>query len=550
MICCLLLALFMMPAAGMAVTSNNLPLDSPVYDYLDKLASFGLIAGDFKGIRPITGAEAARLFQEAEESLKKEKERPTSRAIPGHVEDYRRYPAADEPMSDELLKELRHALGREVSLRGTPGSAPLLDFRPLAEVRARYVYLNGAPRSYERAVLDQGGDGVFGIGAGLRPDSPPPGALVNQHGSEGTPLTENNEGVVYGRKNSIDVRFSSELFFSRYVSALVEPMLLYSQQGDTLRGRLNKGYVKVGGGGLELEAGRDASWLGPGDRGALTLTNNAANFDLIKLSSPEPIDIRYVGALKYAFIFSRFDDTVTNGVARRPWFLAAKLSVKPVDTLEIGLNLGRQVGGAGVDNSIGAVLRGFVGGTDNDNSNSLAGLEFRWRMPFLRNTEIYGEFSGEDSASVWPIVESYLAGVYIPRLTEDGRNDFRFEYFLGNNILYTNGTFPAGYIYRGMPIGHSQGGAAQDFFCRFRHWFSARHTAALEYFHTERGNTGRLPGQAVERKNGVRAVWNLPLVGRVDASLRYGWEKVDNYGLAGGIDQTNQLARVDLTYRY
>src|SRR5262249_10696948 len=185
---------------------------------------------------------------------------------------------------------------------------------------------------------------------------------------------------------------------------------------------------------------------GLGDRGAITLSNNAANFDLIKLSSPEPLDAWFLGALKYALILSRFDKTVTNGAERRPIFMGLKVSLKPVSNLEAGLNLGRQVGGPGVDNSLGATLKGLIGGLENDNSNSLAGLELRWRIPFLRNTEVYGEFSGEDAKVIWPFVYSYLAGVYIPRLTADGRNDFRFEYFFGHNILYTNNTFPEGYI--------------------------------------------------------------------------------------------------------
>jgi len=230
--------------------------------------------------------------------------------------------------------------------------------------------------------------------------------------------------------------------------------------------------------------------------------------------------------------------------------VALKVSLKPVSNLEVGLNLGRQVGGPGVDNSLGSTLAGLIGGQNNDNSNSLAGLELRWRLPFLRNTEVFGEFSGEDNKAIWPIVYSYMAGIYIPRLTADGRNDFRFEYFFGHNILYTNTTFPEGYIYHGLPIGDSQGGATQDFFFRFRHWFSIRHTATLEYFHTDRGETGRLAGQAIERKNSARAVWNFPLYGRIDASLMYGWERVNNVNLVGGVNRTNQLVKIDLTYRY
>ncbi len=520
------------PGTTWALASNNIPLDSPAYSYLEKLASFGLITSDVKGIKPFSRAEAARLTLEAEKRL-----------ADGA--------AADGALAPALVGELRRFLAREVRLLNEP-DVPLFAVDPLSSLRARYVYLDGTPRSYERLVHDPGGDGVFGIGAGLRPDTPT--ATAMQHGTEGTPLSENNEGIVYRRGSNFEVRFTSEAFLSKYVSLLLEPTLLYQEGDGTLQGWLNKGYVKAGGQGLELEVGRDANWLGFGYRGTITLTDNAPNFDLIKLSSPEPIAIKYLGLLKYAFIFSEFDKTTTNGQVRQPYFFAAKVSVKPTDNVEMGLNLGRQVGGPGVDNSLGSNLRGLVGGTDSDNSKSLAGAELRLRLPFLRNTEVYGEFSGEDAASFWPIVESYVAGFYIPRLTADGRDDLRFEYYLGNRILYTNGTYPEGYLYHDMPIGHSQGGAAEDFFLRYSHWFSVRHRLALEYDHGERGNTGRVTVngvlQAVERKNSWRGFWTMPLTDTLDAGFMYGWEMIDNFNLVGGVRQTNQLLRLDLSYRY
>jgi len=534
------------PAAARVVASNNLPLDSPVYAYLEKLASFGLIMSDWRGIRPMTKAEAARLVREAAENRNTTRERLEPGVTYGYSRPFGTSPDTD--LADEIIDELRHLLARELSLRATPDSAPLFDARPLNDARARYVYLEGVPRSYERLVRDPGGDGVFGIGGGLRRDTP--FALVHQHGSEGTPLLENNEGVIYGRKSNVDLRFSSEGFFSRYVSALVEPLFLYTEQGEDTQVRLHTGYAKLGGGGLEFEVGRDANWLGLGERGAITLTNNARNFDLVKLSSPEPLDAWVLGTLKYTVILSRLDKTITTGGERHPFFYALKVSLKPIANLELGGNLGRLVGGPGVDNSVGATLRGLIGGTAHDNSKAVAGLELRWRLPFLRNTEVYGEFSGTDADVIWPYIYSYVEGIYIPRLTADGRNDVRFEYFFGHNILYTAGSFPEGFIYHGLPIGDSQGGAAQDFFFRFRHWFSVRHTAALEYFHTDRGETGRLAGQAIERKNAARAVWNFPLYGRIDVGLMYGWERVNNVNLVGGVNRTNQLVKIDLIYRY
>jgi len=532
---CLMLVGFASPVGAWTVASNNIPLDSPVYEWLDKLAGYGLVKSDVKGIRPFTRAEAARLLLEAEENLSGNPDLAVSALV------------------TDLLVETRTALAREAKLYKEPQSAPSFDYNLLSSARARYVYIDGVPRSYERPVFDPGNDGVFGIGSGLRPKNPYPSAAI-QHGSEGAPLVENNEGVIYRRGSNGELRFTSELFAGRWAAALLEPMALYAEGDSMFQARINKGYLKVGNDAVELEVGRDANWLGLGYRGNITLTNNARNFDQIKLSSPEPIQLPWIGDLKYSLIFSRFDEVLTSRGTRHPYFFATKLSLKPADFVEVGLNLGRQVGGPGVDNSFGSLLRGFVGGTNNDNSNSVAGLELRFRIPCLRNTEVYGEFSGEDAASFWPIVESYVAGFYIPRLTAGGKDDFRFEYFLGNAILYTSGTFPEGYLYHDQPIGHSQGGAAEEFFFRYSHWFTARNNLALEYWHGERGNLGRVPVngvmQTVERKDSARATWTFPLADDFDCGLRYGWERVRNKDLIGGQDRTNQLVSVQLNYKY
>ncbi|HZV83108.1 MAG TPA: capsule assembly Wzi family protein [Geobacteraceae bacterium] len=506
--------------------SNNIPLDSPIYGYLDKMAGFGLFASDFKGIRPITRSEAARLVKEAEATLSR-----------GDV----------SPLATELTAETRNHLVRELFYIENPDQAATSSVNPLTEAKVRYAYLDGEPRNYARDVHDPGGEGVFGIGSGLRPTNPP-GTIVRQQGTEGTPLLENNEGSRYSEGSSLDIRFSSEAHVGKSLSMLLEPQFI-TTNGMT-SGRLNKGYAKLGSGGLELEIGRDANWLGFGQRGAITLSNNAKNFDLIKLSSPEPIDVGFLGKLKYSLIFSRFDSVMTANGTRQPYFYTIKASLKPVPEVEIGINIGRQQGGPGVNNSVSSFFKGLVGGTHEDNSNSLGGVELRWRIPSLRNSELYGEFSGEDAAKFWPIVESYLAGIFVPNLTADGRNDLRFEYFLGNRILYTHSQFTEGYIYKGMPIGHSQGGATQDFFLRYSHWFATRNNAGFDYMYTTRGNLGRLDGQSLERKNSVRLFWNLPLADKVDMKMLLGTERVVNYNLQQGNNRNNSLATVELAYRY
>lgn len=516
---------------SLAVSSANIPLDSPVYLYLEKLAGFGLITNDVKGLKPFSKAEAARLALEAETNLES-----SASGVP--------------TFARELIDRTRKLLPREVSLReDSTHRPPFIDYNPITSLRMRYLHLDGLPRNYVRLVHDPGNDGVFGIGSGLRPATP--GAVASQVGGEGTLLSENNDGVVYHQGNNGELRWATEGYVSDRAAALIEPMVLASETGTTIR--LNRGYLKIGGGPLELEVGKDENWLGFGYRNEITLTNNAQNLTMVKLSSPEPFRIgwlSWLGDLKYAFIFSQLDKTGSGAQERQPWFYALKLSSKPTDNFEIGFNLGRQVGGPGVNNSLGDNLRGLIGGTNADNSNGLAGFEVRYRIPWLRNTELYGEFSGEDTAAFWPIVESYVAGFYIPCLTEDGRNDFRFEFFQGNQILYTNGTFPEGYLYKGLPLGDSQGGATQDFFARYSHWFSVRNNLALEYFYTTRGMVSRVPGQAIERKHAGRIFWTLPVHGDVDAQVEYGIEKISNLNLVDGAERTNQLFKLELRYRY
>jgi hypothetical protein len=530
------------------LASNNIPLDSPIYLYLEKLAGLGLISGDIKGLRPYSKAEAARLVLEAEKNLD---------LVDGETLSF----------AEAIIKRMHDLIPRELSLYREPEQSQWLDFNPMAHAKLRYVYLDGVPRSFERYVSDPGHQSAFGfIGGDLRHDFAP---ILRQSGTEGTPLLENNEGTIYNRGHNGEFRFAMEAFLTSRIAMEAEPVLLNSPDnrdgGRSTRLFLNKGYVKLGGGEVELEVGRDANWFGPGYRGALSLTNNAKNFDFVKLSSPEPVDVkwikRYLGDFKYSLIFSRFDETGTGGERREPYFLAMKIAVKPKPWFEIGGNFVRQEGGPGFSGST-SIKDLIFGGGDTNKSNSIAGFELRFRIPWLRNTELYGEYVGEDSALFWPFVESYIAGFFIPRLSASGKDDLRFEYFWGHQILYTDFKFPKGYTYHDMPAGHSQGGGSQEFFLRYSHWFSVRNNLALELIHTERGNQGRVSlnsagevdengtRQSKEKKNAVRAFWNLPLYGDMDLNLMYGWEHIDNLNLVGGDDRNNQIFRLDISYRY
>ena len=517
-----------------ALSSTNIPLDSPVYDYVEKLAGLGLIDSDIRGLRPYSRSEAARLLREA-------------------VDNHSRLAPGQEQLADDVIKRLGELVPREASLYDEPSKARPFDINPVAYARARYVQLDGQARSYNRDIFIPGDQSAFGfIGGNLRPGD---AGIGHESGTEGTPLLENNQGVIYRPGSNGEIRAATEGYFSDKASFLVEPYLLATPGATELR--LGKGYLKLGGGGLELEVGRDENWFGPGRRGALTLSDNAQNFDLVKLSSPEPLDVdwvkKYLGLFKYSLILSRFDKTGTGSDERQPWFIGSKLALKPQPWWEIGINFARMEGGPGFSGSTTVQDLVFGGGYTNHNATT-AGIDLRFRIPWLANTELYAEYVGSDSALFWPIVESYIAGFYIPNLTGSGRDDFRFEFFYGSPKLYTDFKFPLGDVYNNMPFGDSQGGGTIEFYARYSHWFSPRSILALEFWRTDRGDEGRVAVngimQAVERLAAGRASWSMPLYGDVDLNLTYGYEKITNFNLVPGTNQTNQLSTMGLSYRY
>src|SRR5512133_3911311 len=139
-LCCLVFLFLSQAVSCQAFSSSNIPLDSPLYLYLEKLSGFGLINSDIKGIKPFSKAEAARLVLEAENSLSLLKEDVS-------------------PFATDLIQRVRKMIPREILLKTDPGTgSKTFDYNLLSALRLRSVWLDGTPRNYQRQVHDPGGD--------------------------------------------------------------------------------------------------------------------------------------------------------------------------------------------------------------------------------------------------------------------------------------------------------------------------------------------------------------------------------------------------------
>jgi hypothetical protein len=156
-------------------------------------------------------------------------------------------------------------------------------------------------------------------------------------------------------------------------------------------------------------------------------------------------------------------------------------------------------GGAGNDNytALGFLGRATGLSTGNAqvaNTHSEAGVYLKFRLPKLRDSQVYVETLGVDNLTneVKPIGRllpflsvSYQAGYYLPRLTADGRNDFRFEFV----ILEPNYEFhsdPLYYTFNNHILGDALGPNASEVDLQFGHWFRNLTKGSVDFFVTDR----------------------------------------------------------------
>ncbi len=521
----------------LAFSSVNVPLGDWSYEALDKLEGFGLIHSGLHGTRPFSRLEMARLIHEAhaEKELK-------AITLP--------------PLIETLLRDLDKEFRQELPLVGKTTDILQKSFiKPVAEVQMRYVYVDGEPREFLNV---KGGTRQYpGSGAGIR-------------ATEGTPLVYNNDGIMYGDGSNISLQFSSILGYRDFFSAYVEPIVVVRESAAGLQDPsdtkvdLLKGYGKLTAWNTELEFGRDSMWWGQGSHGDEIMTNNAFPLAMVKLSNPEPTllpwILRYLGPFKYAIFASHeagYEDPPNANI------MGWRINFKPSSIFEMGFSTTAQFGGEGVPSFEAANLFRLFKGRSLPNSNQLTAFDFRLTLPWLRHTQLYLEYGGEDSGFAdyehpWNILMkdiAWMLGIYCPNLTSDGRLDWRFE-FLSNyyptdptaGMWYAHSQYRSGYTRDDMIMGHHMGPDAQDFFTRSTYHLTNTIQLGLDYDYMVRGV---MLGSTEEKAIQYRADLTFTFFDRsLSFMTRYGFETVENYNMQPGDDRQNHLVETVLKMQF
>jgi hypothetical protein len=289
-------------------------------------------------------------------------------------------------------------------------------------------------------------------------------------------LDKNRHGQTLNDGSTVFATLTARIDSPNY-GAVITPEMTSNDNGTFTR--MAQAYVLKSFGREEFFVGKADSWWGPGQNGALLLSNNAQPVAMLKISNSIPYEI--LGTpVRGTFFISRLEDERND--VEGPIFYGLRLDMKPSRFLEVGVSKTAFFGGEGRDESFSAFLDSLFGKGENADSaddsepgDQKAGIDFKLIVPWSRQPfTLYGEMAGEDEAGGLPSRFAYLWGIYLPRLLGLERLELWGEYAttdIGGHpgYWYSHHIYTDGYTYKDHILGHYIGSDAKDLFVRGRY---------------------------------------------------------------------------------
>ncbi|MBN1506867.1 MAG: hypothetical protein JW955_08475 [Sedimentisphaerales bacterium] len=412
-----LLVLMVLAPPCPALVSTNVPLDHWSYDAVDKLANYGLIDSAMLTTKPISRIEMARHIGQAMYRLRQEKDPPGVLLA----------------IVDRLKREFRGELILIGVLDGWYGDTCI---KPVEGLYVKYLY------------------------------------------SANEPDIENVRGDRFRQGSNWRAGFATRgTLFNRFAFYLHPESI--AADDDSPRVDLIEGYAKTMVGPIEIEAGKDSLWWGPGHHGSILMSNNAAPLTMVKVTNPRPIQLPWIlkvlGPFRAQWLLTELGD---DRVPLKTQLTGLRVNARPYPWLEIGASRVIMYGGRGMPHvDVLDYAKMWVPRTEQAENNQIAGLDASILVPLgghplLRSFKLYGDAAGEDEAGGLPAKWSYLLGLQLNDLLRMGRTDVRFEYASTHRVLYLHGVYTSGYAYEDRVIGHDVGPDAQDLFVQLSHYLT------------------------------------------------------------------------------
>jgi hypothetical protein len=497
--------------------SPSVPLDSWVYAAFDRLAALGYAPSAYANLRPWTRMECARVLAAAHNDLYIDELASTSSES---AEAHRIYAALRMEFASELS---RFEESPATSFAIWPGTSTIR----IDSLYTRYLGIAGTPladsyhfgqtliNDFGRA-YGQGSNLISGISA-----SAVAGPLVfylrgeYQHAAAlpaYSPTVQQMLGTIDNTPPQLPIHTS---VLNRF--------------------RLLDSYIALNFKTIQISAGPQSLWWGPGHGGPPNFSDNAQPMDMLRLTNTSPWRLpaffHWLGPLRWDSFLGLM---AGHHYPPLPAFQAQKISLKPTPNLEFGFS--RQIVFRPI--TPGQFAKAFFSIGNNRYTlpgsigNRSGGFDFSYRTPGLRNwLVLYGDGFADHNPS--PLGEPQLSlinpGFYLPQIPKIPKLDFRAELAWSDppdldnwvgRFVYYDSYFHDAYTNAGNLIGSWVGREGHGVQLWSTYWFSPRNSLEFAY---RRGHVDSnfIPQGGNLQDFSVRSIFRLRSDVEINAFLQY-----------------------------
>ncbi len=367
-------------------------------------------------------------------------------------------------------------------------------------------------------------------------------------------LSTNNDGYDHQEGHNVRAEISSRMEHD-WISLYIQPEVQYNEEDTDVT--LKRAYGVLDLLGWELQVGADSQWWGPGYHGSLLLSNNPEPMTSVRFTNSSPFLLPWffekLGLFKFTGFVTRLED---ERVVSKPYLWGMRLNLKPSPYFEIGIHRTALLGGEGQPEGFSTWWDSFWGLSSSDSNvegDQRGGVDIKMTVPWKHQPfQLYFDGAGEDEAGGLPSNWAYLAGVYLPRIMDFERIEFRAEWVNNHisgkpDVWYNHSIYQSGYTYKGRIIGHHMGTDSEDLFFEASYLFPEMNgRVSLGYDMKEHD----LSENIREKKNALSTTVSLDVNESISIKAACTYEKVKNQGNVSGNDENISTAIIQLKYTF
>jgi len=459
--------------------SDDVPLDSWIYDALDRLAAMGYLPTSTAIVRPWTRLECARLLAEAHDSLDADPDAITAPLLAALDLEFAHETNVIDGVSPNLGAQIESTYDRFTEIGGTP-------------LRDGFHFGQTLVDDFGRP-YGKGANEITGISG--RAEAGPLSVYLRGEYQYASPIP------AYSLQTQQTIAAYDGLPFGWNLRA-----------GTTSRVRTIEAYAALNVRNWQLSFGQQALWWGPDRTTSLILSNNSEAMPMLRIDRVKPIKMPGIfnllgpihldaflareGGIHFLGLGPTFTlfGSESQQLNPPPFIWAVAATIKPTQNFELGLGHTTIFAGFGRPLNFTTFIHS-LSTTGNaqaiDPGKRVTEMNLSYHLPGLRkNVVVYTEGMAWDDPLQGKFVARYAfdPGLYFPRLPRIKNLDLRMEGAYTNlpklqnqAYFYSNAHYPQGYTNYGQIIGSWIGRQGSGGQASTTYWFSARNKATLSY---------------------------------------------------------------------